>query len=236
MTLSRVVRPAWSLVAFGLALSLLASPMPARAQDDDDDNEDRPRQGTIRIYGGEQEAGQGAYLGVQVQDVTRALQRARNLPTDEGALVSRVEDESPADKSGIRRGDVITEVDRERIDDSQDLIKAVRGLEPGSNVRITLWRSGSLRTVNVELGERPQGMAPRMGAPSWTPDDDDHRIVRPPNPPEVGDRDVRRQIRDLQDQLRALREEVQSLRRELRRPDRDDDSDRSRDRDDVDED
>lgn len=235
MRLSRAVRPAWSLAAFGLALSLLALPVGARAQDDDDDDEDRPRQGTVRIFGGEKEAGQGGYLGVQVQDVTRALQRARNLPTDEGALVSRVEDESPADRSGVRRGDVITEVDREKIDDSQDLIRAVRGLEPGSNVRITLWRSGSLRTVNVELGERPQGMTPPRPPNFRIPDDDDHRGVVPPSPPDVGDRDdVRRQIRELRDQLRELREELQTLRRELRRTDRNDRNDDDRDDEDDD--
>ena len=236
MRLSRVLRPAGSFAALALALSILALPMPARAQDDDDDNEDHPRQGTVRIYGGEQDAGKGGYLGVQVQDVTRALQRARNLPTDEGALVSRVEDESPADEGGVRRGDVITEVDREKIDDSQDLIRAVRGLEPGSKVRITLWRSGSLRTVNVELGDRPKGMtAPRV--PDFRmPDDGDHRIMVPPSPPATDDREVRQQIRELQDQLRALREERQTLRRELRRSDRDDDDRRSRDRDDEDDD
>ncbi|HYJ33549.1 MAG TPA: PDZ domain-containing protein [Candidatus Binatia bacterium] len=232
MRLPRFMRPVWSLAALGLALTLLTAPVAARADDDDDDNTDNGRQGTVRIYGGDD--AQGGYLGVQVQDVTRALQRARSLPTDEGALVSRVEEDSPADRAGVRRGDVITEVDREKIESSQDLIKVVRGLSPGSRTRITLWRSGSLRTVNVQLGERPQGM-PGMGMPNLRfPSNDDH-----PMPPQMEDRDVQQQIRDLRDQLRELRQEIQSLRQELQRSnghDDDHDNDRSKDNDSDDDD
>lgn len=223
MRLSRVLRPVWSLAAFGLALSLLALPVAARAADDDNDN-DNGRQ-TIRIYGGDD--AQGGYLGVQVQDVTRALQRARNLPTDEGALVSRVEDESPADQSGIRRGDVITDVNRQKIENSADLIRVVRGLDAGSRARITVWRAGSLRTFNVQVGERPKGMT---GMPRVMPMPPDM-----PNMPDMNNGDVQRQIRELQAQLRELRQEIQSLRQEIRGHDNDnedhDNNDRSRDRD-----
>lgn len=234
MQWSRVLRPVWSLTALGLALSLLAAPMAARADDDDDDdNGDRARQGTIRVYGGgEDDAQQGGFLGVQVQDVTRALKRARNLPTDEGALVSRVEEDSPADRSGIRRGDVITEIDRHKVDNSQDLIRAVRDMEPGTRARVTLWRSGSLRTVTVELGERPKGMMP--GMPNFRIPGGDEPVM-PPMPPAVNDQEVRQQIRELQDQLRELRQEIQSLKRELRRSGDDNDR-RSKHDDDDDED
>lgn len=239
MRLPRFMRPVWSLAALGLALTLLTVPMAARAagDDDDDDSGDNGKQGTVRIYGGDNDA-QGGYLGVQVQDVTRALQRARNLPTEEGALVSRVEDESPADQAGIRRGDVITEVNRQKVDSSQDLIRVVRGMGPGSRVRVTMWRSGSLRTVNVQLGERPQGMMPGMGMPNFRfPNGDDHNKM--PMPPEVNDQDVRQQIRELRDQIQELRQQIQSLRREMRRSgdnDNDNDNNRSRDKDDEDDD
>src|SRR5512143_3857315 len=201
MRLSRALRPAWSLAAFGLALSLLTLPMVARAADDDDDNNTNGRQGTVRIYGSDDDA-QGGYLGVQVQDVTLALQRARNLPTDEGALVSRVEDDSPADQSGIRRGDVITNVNRQKIDNSADLIRVVRGLNPGDRARVTVWRSGSVRTVAVQVGERPKGMT-GMGMMQ-------HPMM-PPDVPMAPNGDMQRQIRDLQDQVRELRQEIQSL-------------------------
>jgi len=237
MRLSQVLRPAWSLAAFGLALSLLAAPMVARAQDDEDNDKDHDRQGTIRIYGRDDDAARGGYLGVQVQDVTRTLQRARNLPTEEGALVSRVENDSPADRNGIRRGDVIVEVDRQKIENSADLIRVVRGLEAGSKIRVTLWRSGSLRTVTAELGERPKGAEMRMPPEMerW-PGGRGGNDTPAPFPGMVDSGQVRQQIRELQDQLQELRNEVRSLREELRRSsgDRDDhnnDNDRSHDDD-----
>lgn len=239
MNLSRVLRPVWSLAALGLALSLLAVPMAARAQDDDEDDNDNPRQGTVRIYERNDQRNDrvsaGGYLGVQVQDVTRTLQRARNLPTDQGALVSRVEQDSPADRNGVRRGDVIVEVDGEKIDGSNDLIRVVRGIEPGKNARITLWRAGSLRTVNVQLGDRPQGrpgVHPDMGR--WPAGDDDEDRIMPPPPSGFGDREqVRQQIRELRSELEQLRSELRALRAELRRS-RDYEDDYSRRRNDRD--
>src|SRR5688500_1275640 len=245
MNWSRVLRPVWSLTALALALSLLAVPMGARAQDDDDDDDDSPRQGTVRIYErndrndrDERGRSEGGYLGVQVQDVTRTLQRARNLPTDEGALVSRVEQDSPADRNGIRRGDVIVEVDGEKIDDSRDLIRVVRGIDPGKNSRITLWRAGSLRTVNVQLGDRPQGRPntpPDMGRWPMPGGDDEDRVIQ--LPPSNDDRDqLRQQIRELRAQLDRLRAEIRAMRSETRSHDNDDDDDdddrRRNDRDD----
>jgi hypothetical protein len=224
--------------------------MAARADDDEDEGQDGDRHRTIRIYSQESQdlpgrpsrdesrAGDGSgYLGVQVQDVTRALQRARNLPTEEGALVNRVEQDSPADRNGIRRGDVIVEVDGQKVGDSGDLIRAVRGLEPGNRVRITLWRSGSLRTVTAQLAERPKSeppAPPNMGRWPGNDGDDDASTPMPPMPmPGMRDREqVRREIKELQDQLQELKAEVRALRAELRRSrDRRDDDDRDRDDD-----
>jgi membrane-associated protease RseP (regulator of RpoE activity) len=234
------------LAALGLALSLLIAPMAARAQDDEDD-QDNGRSGTVRIYespgsrDGNSARG-GGYLGVQVQDVTRTLQRARNLPTEQGAMVSRVEPGSPADRSGIRRGDVIVEVNGDKIEDSAGLIRTVRRLDSGENARVTLWRGGSLRTISAELGDRPQRpeMPPDMGRRSGNDED----IPTPAAPPSMGDRgfggdrdQMRQQIRELQDQLRQLREEMRALRMELRqsrdnRDNRDEDNRSRNDRDD----
>jgi hypothetical protein len=227
MRLSRGLRPVWSLAALALAVALLAAPTLARAADDDED-EDSNGQGTIRIYSHEspdqdsrddesKSMGGSGYLGVQVQDVTRSLQRARNLPTEEGALINRVEPDSPADRTGLRRGDVIVEVDGQKVGDSSDLIRVVRGLEPGNRVRITLWRSGSLRTITTPLAERPKTPPTPKGLPggddemTWTP-------TPTPYPGMAGDQvQMQREIKDLQEQLRQLREELRALRSELRR-------------------
>jgi C-terminal processing protease CtpA/Prc len=226
MRLSRGLRPVWSLAALALAISLLAAPTLARAADDDDD-EDSGSQGTIRIYSHDSDqdsrddakavAGSG-YLGVQVQDVTRSLQRARNLPTEEGALINSVEPDSPADRTGLRRGDVIVEVDGQKVGDSSDLIRVVRGLEPGNRVRITLWRSGSLRTITTPLAERPKTPPPpKTGLPGYSEDEVFSVPVPAPYPGATSDEQVKREIKELQSQVRQLQEELRALRSELRR-------------------
>jgi PDZ domain-containing protein len=221
------LRPVWSLAALVLAVSLLAAPTLARAADDDED-EDSNGQGTIRIYSHDSDQdsrddesksmGGAGYLGVQVQDVTRSLQRARNLPTEEGALINRVEPDSPADRNGLRRGDVIVEVDGQKIGDSGDLIRVVRGLEPGNRVRITLWRSGSLRTVTTPLAERPKTPPPpRTGLPGYDENEVFSMPVPAPAPGAMSDQQVQREIKELQSQVRQLQEELRALRSELRR-------------------
>lgn len=236
MRLSRGLRPVWSLAALALAVSLLAAPGLARAGDDDDD-EDSNGQGTIKIYSHDSRDDESkpsqakGYLGVQVQDVTRSLQRARNLPTEEGALINSVEPDSPADRTGLRRGDVIVEVDGQKIGDSADLIRVVRGLEPGNRVRITLWRSGSLRTITTPLAERPNTPPQIKGLPGG--DDDDMAWTTPAPMPGMGGNpaEMQREIKDLQDQVRQLQEELRALRNELRRSN---DNDRDNDRGDDD--
>jgi membrane-associated protease RseP (regulator of RpoE activity) len=233
MPLSQALRPVGSLAALGLALSLLVAPMAARAQDDQDDQDNG--RSTVRIYQNKGDNSGGGYLGVQVQDVTRTLQRARNLPTEEGALVNRVEPGSPADRNGIRRGDVIVEVNGDKIQDSADLIRSVRQIDAGNRVRITLWRSGALRTITAQLDERPKnrpGTPPNMGG--WGTGNDDNDTPMPMPPPTMGDRDqVRQQIRELRKELEQLRQEVQALRSELHQSN-DDNDNRSRDNGDDD--
>ena len=234
----RGLRPLWSLTALALAVTLMVAPTAARAQDDDED--DDGGKSTIKIYSHDSRdddakpsSGSG-YLGVQVQDVTRSLQRARNLPTEEGALINSVEPDSPADRNGLRRGDVIVEVDGQKISDSGDLIRVVRGLEPGNRVRITLWRSGSLRTVSAPLAERPKTPPP---PPRGLPGGDDDDVFSVPVPPPAvgmtGDpAQMQREIKDLQDQVRALREELRAIRTELHRSyERDKDNNNDRDDD-----
>jgi putative serine protease PepD len=71
-----------------------------------------------------------------------------------GALVTDVTAGGPADKAGIKKGDVITELDGQKIDSSSALVAAVRSHAPGSEVSLTYLRDGKSTTVNVTLGEQ----------------------------------------------------------------------------------
>ena len=100
----------------------------------------------IRITPEGKERDSAGYLGVQVQRLTAALRRAKGIPeSTEGTLVNSVEDGSPADDGGIKRGDVILEVNHEATPDPSELVRLVQDLEPGSRVPVLIWRGPASR-------------------------------------------------------------------------------------------
>jgi Do/DeqQ family serine protease len=100
-------------------------------------------------------------MGVNIQTVTSDLARSLGLSEVRGALVSGVEADSPAQKAGLRRGDVITAVNGSAVKDSNDLRNDVAQLQPGSTVKLTVMRDGKEQAVNVTLSERKAAAAER---------------------------------------------------------------------------
>jgi serine protease Do len=92
-------------------------------------------------------------LGVTIQEVNHALASSFGLPKAGGALVSSVEDGSPAEKAGIKPGDVVLKVDGAEIGSSLDLSSRVSAMKPGSKARLGVWRDGSPREISVSVGE-----------------------------------------------------------------------------------
>ena len=72
-----------------------------------------------------------------------------------GALVTDVVDDSPADRAGIRPGDLIVAVGGVCIDQENTLTRVIHNHKPGDRVEITLWSRGRKRTIRVRLGEHP---------------------------------------------------------------------------------
>jgi serine protease Do len=97
------------------------------------------------------------YLGILPQDIDEDLAAALKLKGTEGSLVGDVTAGGPADKAGIKRGDVITALEGKKVADSNDLRNMVAQDKPGSRVDITLIRDGKQKHVDVVLGERPGG-------------------------------------------------------------------------------
>ncbi|MGA9665330.1 MAG: DegQ family serine endoprotease [Gallionella sp.] len=92
-------------------------------------------------------------LGVMVQDVDQQLADTFGLDKPAGALVSSVEKNSPAEKAGIRPGDVILEFDGNGIASSSDLPPLVSKLSPGTEANIELWRKGKILKISLSVGE-----------------------------------------------------------------------------------
>jgi serine protease Do len=95
------------------------------------------------------------WLGVQVATVTSTIQHYYNLAVNAGALITSVTNGSPADKVGLRPGDVITKMDDENISTTQDLISAIGSHQIGDQVEIVYYRGNVQKVANVRLEESP---------------------------------------------------------------------------------
>jgi serine protease Do len=101
-------------------------------------------------------------IGVTIQAVTADLAASLNLPAARGAIVASVSAGGPADKAGIKRGDVIVKVNNQTIIDDNGLRVQVASLSPGSTTSVTVLRDGREQTFQVTLGELPE--RPQEGA------------------------------------------------------------------------
>ena len=94
------------------------------------------------------------WLGVTIQNVDDNMAKALGLDKARGALVNSVVQGDPADKAGVRAGDVIIKVDGQDVDDTTDLIRRISNYKPGSKARLTVWRANAEKTLTVTLQER----------------------------------------------------------------------------------
>lgn len=94
------------------------------------------------------------YLGINIQNLDFDTAKAFGIERAEGALVTEVVGGSPADKAGLRHGDVVLSVDRRTVETTRDLIDYVAAQPPGAKVRLQVLRDGERIEREVELGER----------------------------------------------------------------------------------
>lgn len=112
------------------------------------------------------------WIGVVIQDVDENTTKALGLKEQTGALVGSVMENEPADKAGIKDGDVILAVDNKNVDDSAALLRAIAGKAPGSSAVLTIWRNGKTQEVTVTLGERKSLQSDAKGNKNVKPSDE----------------------------------------------------------------
>jgi serine protease Do len=91
------------------------------------------------------------YLGVRIQNVTPALEKEFSLKSTQGALVGDVVPGGPADKAGLKPGDVVVQFNGKKVNDSRHLQLAVAETKPGSTVPVEVWRNGGTKTLDVTV-------------------------------------------------------------------------------------
>lgn len=92
-------------------------------------------------------------IGVSVQEVTQALGESFGLKNLRGALVNEVEKDGPADKAGLKSGDVIVRLDGQEVMASADLPVLVANVKPGTKARVEVLRDGAARTFDITMGQ-----------------------------------------------------------------------------------
>jgi periplasmic serine protease, Do/DeqQ family len=92
-------------------------------------------------------------LGVNIQNISEDTAKALELKDAEGVLVSNVRAGSAADKAGVKRGDIITAINGEKIEDSNVLRNKVAQTAPGTDIKLTVVRNGSSQELTAKLDE-----------------------------------------------------------------------------------
>jgi serine protease Do len=93
------------------------------------------------------------WLGVSIQNITPDLAKSLGIKEATGALVSGVMKDSPAEKAGIKRGDIIIELDGKTVGDSRMLRNMVADNAPGKTVTVTVLRKDKKELLKATLGE-----------------------------------------------------------------------------------
>ena len=110
------------------------------------------------------------YLGVQAQDLSQDLAKQFNIPDTSGALVEDVSPDGPAEKAGLKPGDVIRKVNGQTIDSAHQLTDAVTGISPGAVASLDVIRDGKPLNLRVTLVERPSDLTASVnGGPGKGP-------------------------------------------------------------------
>ncbi|SHH40470.1 Do family serine endopeptidase [Thermosipho atlanticus] len=94
-----------------------------------------------------------AFLGVYMQTVTPELQKALGLKVNKGVYIAQIIKNSPADKAGLKEGDVILEVEGISVTSASELASVIHNYTPGSKVKIKFDRKGKIKVIEVVLGK-----------------------------------------------------------------------------------
>ena len=92
------------------------------------------------------------WLGVRIQEVSKEIADVRKLKNTEGALVASVGEDSPADKAGLKAGDIILKFDGKKVDTMKALPKLVSNTKVGKKVELEIWRNKKLIIKKLTLG------------------------------------------------------------------------------------
>lgn len=99
------------------------------------------------------------WMGIEAQDVTNELAESFKLAESKGALISGVLRDSPADKAGLKAGDILMKIGGKPVADAENMLNLIAALKPDEKVTLAIVRSGENKNVEVVIGRRPKPVA-----------------------------------------------------------------------------
>jgi serine protease DegQ len=96
------------------------------------------------------------WIGVEVQDLTPELAESFKLPNTAGTLIAGVLKNGPADRGGIKPGDILVGVEGKPVTDSSSMLNLVAALQPGKQATLRLLRNGGEVKLKITVGKRPR--------------------------------------------------------------------------------
>jgi len=95
------------------------------------------------------------YIGVEPQDITPELAESFGLTQKTGAIIAGVLKNGPADKAGVKPGDILVAINQSPVTDTTDLLNVVAKFAPGSKVKMTVIRKTKQLSIDLTIGKRP---------------------------------------------------------------------------------
>jgi len=100
------------------------------------------------------------WVGVEVQDLTPELVESFRLPDTKGVLIANVVDGGPAQRAGVKAGDVLVEVAGKPVGDTATMLNVVAAVQPGKTATLKLLRNGKPMSLSLTVGKRPKPQYP----------------------------------------------------------------------------
>jgi len=165
-------------------------------------------------------AEKAGFLGVQIQDLSEQLSDYFKVKDGNGVLVSEVVEDSPAEKAGLKAGDIITNVDDKDIENAGDLTMTIRGYEPESKVSVAIIRDGKKKNLEATLGVSENSFMYKFGDLGEM--GEKHKMMLKMHPENLGEFEFHRfpfdqeqfkeQMEDMQKQLQEMKEDLKKLK------------------------
>jgi S1-C subfamily serine protease len=95
----------------------------------------------------------GSWLGAGISEVTADKMKELKLPAERGVVLGKIVPDSPAAKAGLKESDVVTDINGQRVEGTEQFRRIIREIPSGRVTQFTVWRDGRTQTINVTLGK-----------------------------------------------------------------------------------